>query len=435
MPVTLAQAKLNATDALDVRIIDEFRKSSFLLDRLTFDQSVNPAGGGATLTYSYTRAITQVGAAFRAINSEYTPSEATKQRYSVDLKPLGGSFQIDRVLAELGPRSPELGAEIAFQMDSKVKGAKAFFADQFINGDSAVNADGFDGLSKALAGSSTEVNANGPVLDLTVLDSQAKGLAAIARINAWLARLDGRPDAILGNADALAAFYIMASWVGQVDKTTDAFGRPITTYRDIPLIDLGSKAGSNADVIGQYAGTNEVQTVTITGTPTGGTFTLTFNGQTTAPIAYNANAAAVQAALEALSVIGTGNVLGGGGALPGTPVTITFRGSLAGINVLVMTASGAGLTGGTSPAAAVSTTTAGGGGTGSGQTGLTDLYAVRFGLDGVHAVATPGKLIKTWLPDFTTSGAVKTGEVELGPVAPVLKATKAAAVLRNVKVA
>ena len=46
--------------------------------------------------------------------------------------------------------------------------------------------------------------------------------------------------------------------------------------------------------------TDETQTVRVNNA-TGGTFTLTFDGQTTAPIAYNATAAAVQAALEALS--------------------------------------------------------------------------------------------------------------------------------------
>jgi hypothetical protein len=50
-------------------------------------------------------------------------------------------------------------------------------------------------------------------------------------------------------------------------------------------------------------------------------------------------------------------------------------------------------------------------------------------------VKVPGQLIKTWLPDFTRAGAVKTGEVEMGPVSIALKASKAAAVIRNVKVA
>lgn len=107
------------------------------------------------------------------------------------------------------------------------------------------------------------------------------------------------------------------------------------------------------------AGTNEVQTVTVTGTPTGGTFTLTYSGQTTAAIAYNANAAAVDAALEALSNIDAGEVTVTGGPGPGTPWVVTFTGDLQGTNVAEMTADDALLTGGTTPAVAVTTTTAG----------------------------------------------------------------------------
>lgn len=107
-------------------------------------------------------------------------------------------------------------------------------------------------------------------------------------------------------------------------------------------------------------GTSEVQTITVTGTPTGGTFTLTYDGETTATIAYNAAAAAVKTALEALPNIDLNAITAGGGALPSTPVTITFGGDLAGTNVPQMTAS-ASFTGGTSPAVAVTTTTPGAG--------------------------------------------------------------------------
>lgn len=427
MPVTLAQAKLNTTDALDLNVIDEFRKNSFLLDRLTFDDAVAPGGAGATLTYAYQRVLSERSAAFRAINAEYTPTEATKVRISVDLKPLGGSFQIDRVLARLGAANPRVGAEVAFQIAQLVKGTTAFFADQFINGDSGTNADAFDGLSKGLAGSTTEYNANGPVLDLTAITDKASALAAIARINAWLGSLDGTPDAILLNRDALAVFTTLAAWADMRDVTQDAFGRRVTTYAGVPLIDLGAKAGSSNPVVAEYPGTNEVQTLTITAT--GGTYTLSFGGQTTTAIAYNANAAAIQAALAALSTLsGSGDVVVAGAG----PFTITFGGRYAGINTAAVTVATGSLTGGT---ATIATTTPGGTGAGTGRTGLTDLYAVRFGLDGVHAVSVSGPIVQTWLPDFTTSGAVKTGEAELGPVAPVLKATRAAGVLRNVKVA
>lgn len=104
---------------------------------------------------------------------------------------------------------------------------------------------------------------------------------------------------------------------------------------------------------------DEVQTVAITGSPTGGTFTLTFAGQTTAALAYNATAADVEAALEALSTIGAGNVVAAGGPLPGSSVNVTFRGDLAATDVALMTATGS-LTGGTSPAVAITEATVGG---------------------------------------------------------------------------
>ncbi|MEU4165581.1 hypothetical protein AB0F46_01685 [Streptomyces sp. NPDC026665] len=104
---------------------------------------------------------------------------------------------------------------------------------------------------------------------------------------------------------------------------------------------------------------NEVQSIAITGGPTGGTYTLTYSGQTTAAIPYNATAAQVRTALAALSNIGTGNVTCTGGPHPGSPVVVTFTGALAGTDVAQMTAT-ASLTGGTSPTVAVTTTTPGG---------------------------------------------------------------------------
>lgn len=103
---------------------------------------------------------------------------------------------------------------------------------------------------------------------------------------------------------------------------------------------------------------NEVQTVTINGTPTGGTWTLTYNAQTTTAIAYNAPAAAVQSALEGLVNIGAGNV-SVAGAVSG-PYTVTFVGTLASTDVAQMT-SASSFTGGTSPSVTVATTTPGAG--------------------------------------------------------------------------
>lgn len=87
---------------------------------------------------------------------------------------------------------------------------------------------------------------------------------------------------------------------------------------------------------------SEVQTVTVDAT--GGTFTLTYSGQTTTAIAEAAAASAVQSALEALSNIAVGDVTVTGSA--GGPFTVTFAGALAGQNVAALTANAASLTGG-----------------------------------------------------------------------------------------
>lgn len=107
---------------------------------------------------------------------------------------------------------------------------------------------------------------------------------------------------------------------------------------------------------------DEKQTVTITGSPTGGTFTLTFGGQTTSGIAFNASAATVQTDLQALSSIGSGNATVSGSN--GGPWTVDFTGSLADTAQVLMTKNSSGLTGGTSPDVAIARTQTGAQGSG-----------------------------------------------------------------------
>lgn len=134
------------------------------------------------------------------------------------------------------------------------------------------------------------------------------------------------------------------------------------------LQDAGAKNGIQLQAIGKYAGSlgnylqavvtvgvNQVDTITVTGTPTGGTFSVAYNGSTAVNVAYNATASALQSALEGLPTIGAGNV-----AVTGTgPYTVTFQGALAEQNLANLVVSGAGLTGGASPNAASVVTTPG----------------------------------------------------------------------------
>jgi hypothetical protein len=73
--------------------------------------------------------------------------------------------------------------------------------------------------------------------------------------------------------------------------------------------------------------TDPARTVTVAGGATGGSFTLSFNGAGTAPIAFGATAATVQASLVALATVGAGNVTVAGP--DGGPYAVTFTGARA----------------------------------------------------------------------------------------------------------
>lgn len=97
---------------------------------------------------------------------------------------------------------------------------------------------------------------------------------------------------------------------------------------------------------------NQVQTVKVTGNPTGGTVTLTVGGQTTSAIAYNATPAVVKTALAALSTVGTGNVIVTGVALnDAAGLDVAWVGAKAGTTQNITSTPT--LTGGSTPAAPV----------------------------------------------------------------------------------
>jgi hypothetical protein len=85
------------------------------------------------------------------------------------------------------------------------------------------------------------------------------------------------------------------------------------------------------------SGTAQVSTVAISGTPTGGTYTLTFvdsihGTRTTSALAFNASAAAVQTAIRLLAGLSLATVTASG-TTPNFTHTITFKGNQAAITV------------------------------------------------------------------------------------------------------
>lgn len=359
MPVTLAQAALNTQTDLDFNVIDNFRRYSWLYDHIVFDDTTTPGTGGASLVYGYTQLTTAAAASFRAFNTEYTPGQANRAQKTVSLKPMGASFNIDRTLANLGPAASN---EVTFQMQQAMTSVKTKAQDAFINADSSVDANGFDGLNKIITGTSTEYFPNagsGAGTNYLKIDQAtlagttqlggvpAASMSALEIVDDALSLLvpshtgsgdQGAPGAlppgvkaILCNTKSKLRMCSLARAAGMYTAVKDDLGNAIEMYGEFVLVDIGNKPDDSAPII-----------PTQTRTPNGSD-----------------------------------------GAI----------------------------------------------------TGLTDLYAVSFGLDAVHGAAAAGSpLIQSWLPDFSIAGAVKTGEIEMGPFALVVKNTKAVVAIRNLKV-
>jgi len=105
---------------------------------------------------------------------------------------------------------------------------------------------------------------------------------------------------------------------------------------------------------------NEIQTITTTDEPDGGSYTLSFGGETTGAIAHSADAAAIKSALvSGISTIDTDDIDVTGGPIgASTPIVITFQGALAAQDVGDITIDASNLTTGANPSAAPTVTEA-----------------------------------------------------------------------------
>src|SRR3954451_18939938 len=128
----------------------------------------------------------------------------------------------------------------------------------------------------------------------------------------------------------------------------------ITTGDDTPA--AGSAANGSGSFEAQLL--DDHQTVRATNA-TGGTFTLTWKGQTTAAIPYNATRDQIDAALEALPNVGANNIQTSGGPVNTANVNVFFRRALQQSNQDQISGDGAALTG-TSPTLATTTAQEGG---------------------------------------------------------------------------
>lgn len=250
--ITLAEAKVGMADKVDQQVIDEFRRDSFLLDNLPFDNAISPGTGGSTLVYGYIQAKTHSSAGKRDINGTYTASEAKREKKTAEAIVMGGSFKLDRVIQDTSGAIDEL----AYQLEDKIRATANYFHYIAINGTKESSGEGyvtntFDGLRKLLENADTVKAATVDISTSALMDDNYN--AFLDEFDAWLRTLIGKPTMLLMNAKMLTKMCSLARRAGYYSRSEDAFGRPVDEYNGIPMIDAGqyydATEGRSIDVV------------------------------------------------------------------------------------------------------------------------------------------------------------------------------------------
>ena len=255
MAITLMEAKVGMADKVDQAVVDCFRRSSALLDKMVFDNAISPGTGGSTLTYGYIQLKSPATAAVRTVGGEYTPGEAKREKKTTSAVIMGGAFQVDRVLQNTAGAADE----VAFQAEQKIKATANYFHNMVING--TTEEGGFDGLKKLLAGTANELTSGVSLASSAELDENYN--AFLDEMDAFLSTLDGSADMLLMNRDMLVKLRSIARRAGYYERTKDDFGNVVETYAGIPMVDMGKyfDGENSVDVVKTEGGKTAIYAV------------------------------------------------------------------------------------------------------------------------------------------------------------------------------
>src|SRR5215203_5837948 len=177
MAMTKVEAAKLTQDMMLRGVIETIITESMILELLPFMEVT-----GTSVTYN--REATLPAATFYDVGDTWTEATPTFTQVTATLKILGGDADVDNFLQATYANPNDLEAEV---IGKRAKAVAHLFSDTFYNGDTAVNAKAFDGLTKVLNAGSQEfaAGANGAQLTVDMVDQVIDMV------------VPGRPDALL----------------------------------------------------------------------------------------------------------------------------------------------------------------------------------------------------------------------------------------------
>jgi HK97 family phage major capsid protein len=239
MALTLTEGAKLSNDVLLEGVIETVVSESPVLQRLPFIEIV---GNGLT----YNRENAAATASFFTVGSTWTESTPTFTQVTAALKILGGDADVDNYLSKTRNNVQDLEAAV---VALKAKAVQQKFDDTFVNGDTSLDANAFDGIDKlAVAGQTATMGTNGATLTLAKLDE----LIDLVKT--------GKPQLLLMSRRTRRGLNALARAAGSglVESERDEFGRMMQFYDGVPIgvndfISDAKTVGSSSDCSTIYA--------------------------------------------------------------------------------------------------------------------------------------------------------------------------------------
>ncbi len=231
MAMTLAEAAVVTQDPRLPAVVNVLNVSQ-VMNRTPFHAIAGRA-------YSYNSEATLPASAFRAVNAGYTESTGTYTTATESLTILGGDYVVDRFIEQTSPGP--VASLVAAQRDMKARSISAKFGDALFNGDTAVDANSFNGLKKRLTGAQViSSGANGAAMNT---DATVRG-AFMKQLDALVGAVPGC-NAIYATSSVIQTLRALYRDATSGNYTVDELtGRPVEvpTWQGIPILDPGLKA-------------------------------------------------------------------------------------------------------------------------------------------------------------------------------------------------
>ena len=214
MALTLAEAAKLSEDVLLKGVIETIIKDSPVLHRLPFIDVV-----GNSLKYNQENTLPTV--AFYAVGDSWAESTPTFTQKSASLTILGGDADVDNYLQQTRSSIQDIEAAV---IELKAKAIRHKFEDTFVNGDTASDANAFDGIDKLCeSGQTVSMGTNGDTLTLEKLDELVDKVQG------------GKPELIMVSRRTRRKRTALMRALGSIEMSQDEFGNAVQLYDGIPV--------------------------------------------------------------------------------------------------------------------------------------------------------------------------------------------------------